>query len=285
MNKILVTGKNGQLGQELRDLVLGSRQDEFVFLGREEMDLSSEESIVQAFEKWGPFRAVVSAGAWTAVDKAESEVEGCRAVNAAAPRILAELCAKSQIPMIQVSTDFVYGGSKSSPYLETDAVDPLSIYGLTKKEGEDEVLAANPLSMIIRTSWVYSKYGNNFVKTMRRLGAERPNLGVVSDQIGTPTWARDLAEVILLALDAEQFPRGIFHYSNQGIASWYDFATAIMEISDLSCKVRPILAQAYPTPAKRPSMSVMDKSKIEQTLGIEIPHWRQSLRDCIAQMD
>lgn len=285
MAKILVTGKTGQLGQEIQELVsLQNRLDQFVFVGRDQMDLESEASIRSAFEVLGPFRAVVNAGAWTAVDKAESEIEACRQVNANAPKVLAELCASAGIPLIQISTDFVYDGSKSSPYQESDSTGPLGIYGLTKLEGEQFLQEQNSRFMVIRTSWVYSKYGNNFVKTMRRLGSERPQLGVVADQIGTPTWARDLAEVVLLALDAHEFPTGIYHYSNQGVASWYDFAVAIMELSGLDCIVRPIPASAYPTPAKRPSFSVMDKSKIESALGIQIPHWRASLQKCITSL-
>lgn len=284
--KILVTGKSGQLGQELQELVgsLG-RGSEFVFLDRGQMDLSSDSSIQEALKAYGPFKAVVSAGAWTAVDKAESEVDACRAVNAQAPQILASYCAGQQIPMIQISTDFVYDGTQSTPYIESVSEAPLGVYGLTKLEGEKLAQASGAKLMIIRTSWVYSKFGNNFVKTMRRLGAERESLGVVADQIGTPTWAKNLAEVILKALDAVQFPEGVFHYSNQGVASWYDFACAIMEISGLQAKVLPIPASAYPTPARRPHFSVMDKSKISKELDLEIPHWRQALAQCIAQMD
>lgn len=286
MNKILVTGRNGQLGSELTELTqkLG-RFEEFIFLDREEMDLSSKDSIQSAWNRFGPFKAVISGGAWTAVDLAEKEVDACRAINAKAPTILAELCAKEQIPMIQISTDFVFDGTHSTPIPETAPANPISIYGLTKYEGEVAIQKTGANCMIIRTSWLYSQYGNNFVKTMRRLGSERDVLSIVSDQIGTPTWAADLAIVILKALDMPELPIGVYHFSNQGTASWYDFAHAVIELSQIECKVRPNPTSAYPTPAKRPHYSVMDKAKIEQTLNIEIPHWRDSLQKCIIQLN
>jgi dTDP-4-dehydrorhamnose reductase len=285
VNPILVTGATGQLGQELARMIEErSLQDRFVCVGRAEMDLSNPEQM-QAFLHSRSWSGILNAGAWTAVDLAETKIDECRAVNAMAPAILAAFAAAQRIPLLQVSTDFVFDGTAHRPLQPEDPCAPLGVYGQTKYEGEQAVLASGARALVLRTAWVYSEFGANFVKTMRRLGAERPELGVVVDQVGTPTWARDLAEACLAAFALPEFPTGVLHYSNQGVCSWYDFAVAIMEESKLQCAVKPIPGSAYPTPAKRPHYSVLDKSKTEQVLGLRIPHWRESLRRCLANLE
>ena len=224
---------------------------------------------------------IVNCAAYTQVDKAESDQVAAQFTNAVAPAILASLCER----FIHFSTDYVFNGYGFRPYNEASETNPSSVYGASKLAGESAVMTSNPSSVIIRTSWVYSDIGNNFVKTMLRLGKERKELRVVSDQIGTPTYAYDLAKLVVEnGIDGWKFKSGIYHYSNEGVASWYDFAYEIMKIAKLSCKIIPIKSEEYPTSAKRPHYSVLDKTKIKNDLGIEIPHWKESLKLCLQKL-
>ena len=273
----LVTGANGQLGQELR-LLLGDRAE---YAGRAELDII-DEAAVAAFFAERKFDAVINCAAYTAVDKAEDDAEAADRANRVGP----ELLARYGRNIIQISTDYVFDGTAHLPYRESDAPNPVSVYGRTKLAGEEAALAEADTAIVIRTSWVYSSFGNNFVKTMRRLGAQRESLGVVFDQVGTPTYAADLAAAIVAVLP--QITPGmkeIYHFSNEGVASWYDFACAIMEESGLSCVVRPIESAEYPTRAARPAYSVLNKAKIKRDFGLSIPHWTDSLKRCVRKME
>ena len=269
----LVTGANGQLGQELR-LLLGDRAE---YAGRAELDITAE-AAVSAFFAARKFDAVINCAAYTAVDKAEDDAEAADRANRVGP----ELLARYGRNIIQISTDYVFDGTAHLPYRESDAPNPVSVYGRTKLAGEEAALREADTAIVIRTSWVYSSFGNNFVKTMRRLGAQRESLGVVFDQVGTPTYAADLAASIVAVLpQIRPGMKEIYHYSNEGVASWYDFACAIMEESGLSCAVRPIESAEYPTRAARPAYSVLNKAKIKKDFGLSIPHWRSSLKMCL----
>jgi dTDP-4-dehydrorhamnose reductase len=291
MPSILVTGANGQLGRELRDLASNLPSFRFVFTGVAELDLTDEMAVQQAFAAQ-PFAFCLNAAAYTAVDKAEHDAERARLVNVTAVEHLARACQAHDTGLIHLSTDFVFAGQKSVPYTETDPTEPLGVYGRTKLAGEQAALAHNPRTLVVRTAWLYSEYGNNFVKTMLRLGRERGHLRVVADQVGSPTYARDLAAALLqvvsqLASDwpADSSVNGIYHYSNEGVASWYDFAHAIFDLADLPVALEPIATSGYPTPAQRPAFSVMDKTKLKSTFGLTIPHWRDSLRACLARLE
>lgn len=274
-SEIYVTGASGQVGGEIQRLY-----PKAIYLTRNEIDLSSVKSITSFFAAKKP-RLIVNCSAYTQVDMAEKEQELATKVNAIAPGILAGLTER----FIHFSTDYIFNGQGFRPYLESDDTGPIGIYGKTKLAGEEAVLKANPDSVVIRTSWVYSDIGKNFVKTMLRLGAERSELKVVVDQIGTPTYAKDLAHLIVEhGIKDWNFRGGIYHYSNEGIASWFDFAYEIMKIKGLSCKVLPINSEDYLTPAPRPHFSVLDKSKIKKELGIEIPHWKESLELCLQKL-
>ena len=269
----LVTGAGGQLGSELR-LLLG---EEAVYVGHGELDITDEEA-VKAFFAGNSFDFVINCAAYTAVDKAEDDTEAAEKVNSLGPLYLARYGRR----IVQISTDYVFDGTSCRPYTEKDAPNPVSVYGRTKLAGENAVLAGAECAVVIRTSWLYSSFGANFVKTMRRLGAERESLGVVFDQAGTPTYAADLAAAIVAILP-QMTPgmKEIYHYSNEGVTSWYDFAVAIMEESHLACAVRPIESSAYPTRAVRPAYSVLNKAKIRQDFGLTIPHWRDGLKRCV----
>ncbi|MBU6343391.1 MAG: dTDP-4-dehydrorhamnose reductase [Bacteroidetes bacterium] len=287
MNMILVTGANGQLGQCFRQLAKVHPELDFHFTGSSELDISNKRRVRQFFQQ-NKVRWCINCAAYTAVDKAQSDLAQARKINIAGVRNLAEACAPTGIPLIHFSTDYVYHTKQNTPYKESDPVSPKGVYARTKRSGERAALLANPNTMVIRTSWVYSEYGGNFVKTMLRLGRERAHLNVVYDQVGTPTYAPDLAAAVIEIIrktDSEAVPpyllAGIWHYSNEGVTSWYDFAQAIFEIKDMACKVLPIETKDYPTPAQRPHYSVMDKSKIKQAFGLEIPHWRESLLRCL----
>lgn len=283
---ILVTGANGQLGNEIKKLVSQYPDWQFNFVDLPELDITNKEQVENRIVMAG-INVIVNCAAYTAVDKAESDIEIAEAVNATGPGILAQLASKHQLKLIHVSTDFVFDGQSCLPYKEEDSTKPISGYGSTKLKGEQLVLENNPQSIIIRTSWLYSQHGNNFVKTMQRLGREREQLTVIFDQIGTPTWAADLAHTCLMILadpEAGKSKTGIYHFSNEGVASWYDFAVEIMKQSNINCRVLPIETKDYPTPAKRPAYSVMNKSKIKRTFDIAIPHWKESLAKCIATM-
>ena len=283
MKNILVTGANGQLGNEMRVLSVEHPEYTCFFTDVEELDICNEQAVMD-FVQDNAIDCIVNCGAYTAVDKAEENVGLCDRLNHVAPGFLAKAAASRGAALIQVSTDYVFDGTNHTPYRETEPTCPNSVYGRTKLLGEQEALGICPRTMIIRTAWLYSTFGNNFVKTMIRLGREKEQLGVIFDQIGTPTYARDLARAIYAAI-AKEVPAGIFHFSNEGVCSWYDFTRAIHRIAGITtCQVRPLHTEEYPTPAARPHYSVLDKTKIKETLGIEIPYWEESLRECIAQL-
>lgn len=280
--KIVVTGANGQLGSELREL-WSSREDlDCFFLDRKQLPLDQLLIIHDILAMYQP-DLIVHAGAYTAVDRAEEEVEQANIVNHLASEEIAQYCRMNDCRLLAISTDYVFDGSAAVPLAEDATVSPVNTYGMTKLLGEQAIQKWWPESIIIRTSWVYSKYGNNFVKTMLRLMRERDEISVIDDQIGSPTSARDLAMAIDHIITSGQWVGGIYHYSNEGEASWYDFALAIREGSGLSCKVNAIPTTAYPTPAKRPKYSLLDKSKIKKIYGITIPDWKDSLTKMLAQ--
>jgi dTDP-4-dehydrorhamnose reductase len=287
MQKILVTGANGQLGSELRECAKAMANFEFIFTDVAELDITNAAQVKTFCEQHKP-SFIVNCAAYTAVDKAETEKDLAMLLNAAAVKNLTEAAAHVQAYLIHVSTDYVFDGKNFEPYKESDKVNPKSEYGHTKLRGEEFALAYSK-SMVLRTSWLYSTFGNNFVKTMLRLGAEKPTLDVVFDQVGTPTNAADLANCIMSIIakvysGKGEFVSGVYHYSNEGVCSWYDFAREIMELGKRPCKVFPIESKDYPTPAKRPHYSVLNKAKIKETYGVEIPYWKDSLRKCIEKL-
>lgn len=276
MKRILVTGANGQLGQSIKEVSNNYNQLDFVFVSRTELDITNNDLVVSYFNE-NKFDAVVNCAAYTAVDLAESDIDNARLVNATATKNLAEATAKADIPFIHLSTDYVFDGTVSTPRLESDQVNPIGVYGKTKLEGEQLALETNPKTIIIRTAWVYSKYAKNFVKTMLWLFNEKEEIGVINDQIGSPTNAVDLADAIAQILSKDELTYGIYNYSNEGECSWFDFASKIKELTNSSIKINPIPTTSYPTPAKRPAYSLLDKTKIKQTYAIEIPNWEDSL--------
>lgn len=289
MKKILLTGARGQLGCCLRD-ILDRRPDiEYVATdvvasdaeGVLALDLTDAEAVSRMTEDGFDF--IVNCAAYTAVDKAEDQPELCRAVNSDAVGNIGEAATRTGVKVIHVSTDYVFGGDGCRPYRTTDPVNPRSVYGSTKLEGEWRLIKAMGEGYaIIRTAWLYSPYGNNFVKTMMRLGNERESLNVVADQIGTPTYAPDLAAAIVKMIDADLPESGIFHFTDEGVASWYDFAVAIMEMAGITgCNVHPCESEEYPTKATRPFYSVLSKKKIRDQYGVVTPYWRDSLKNCI----
>ncbi len=281
--KIWVTGANGQLGNEMRFLSVVHPEYDYLFTDVEELDLCNEPA-VRAFVPDNQIQVVVNCAAYTAVDKAEDNVEACTRLNRDVVGYLAEAAAANGAALIQLSTDYVFDGTQHLPYTETDPTCPVSVYGKTKLAGEQLALQRCPDAMVIRTAWLYSAFGNNFVKTMIRLGKERDALGVVFDQIGTPTYARDLAGVIFTAIGQGVLP-GVYHFSNEGVCSWYDFAKTIHRLAGITCcKVNPVHTAEYPAKAPRPAYSVLDKTKIKHTYGIEIPHWEESLRACLREL-
>lgn len=281
---ILVTGCNGQLGNEIQLLEKGNGKHVFFNTDVNELDITDENAI-NAFVDANNIDGIINCAAYTAVDKAESNEALCHTLNATAPGYLAAAMGKRGGWMVQVSTDYVFDGTKHTPYSETDPTCPDSVYGRTKLEGEQLVRQHCERAMIVRTAWLYSIFGNNFVKTMIRLGKEKTELGVIFDQIGTPTYARDLAVAIMAAVEKGIIP-GIYHFSNEGVTSWYDFTKAIHRIAGISgCHVRPIHTEEYPTPARRPHYSVLDKTKIKATYNIEVPYWEESLAECISKLD
>lgn len=287
MVKILVTGANGQVGNELQHLAAAIPEWEFVFTDYQELDITDKSAVLDFFNQH-QFSYCLNCAAYTAVDKAESEPDRAMLLNVTGVEHLAAACAQHGAFFIQLSTDYVYHNAQNTPFKEDDAVKPQSVYARTKYGGDLAALSLNPASMVIRTSWVYSSFGHNFVQTMLRLGKERPELGIIFDQIGTPTYARDLAAVMLKTIDSmeqgqveRQTMTGVFHYSNEGVTSWYDFALAIFEMRGISCHVKPIETKDYPTPATRPPFSLLNKGKIKAALKIEIPHWRESLKACL----
>ena len=280
---ILITGCNGQLGNEMQLLEKENPQHTYFNTDVAELDITNQQAI-ETFVAENAIDGIVNCAAYTAVDKAEDNEALCQLLNAEAPAYLAHAMGKRGGWMIQISTDYVFDGTNHTPYTEDEDTCPNSVYGKTKLVGELNVQKLCERSMIIRTAWLYSTFGNNFVKTMIRLGKEKPELGVIFDQIGTPTYARDLARIIMTAITRGIQP-GIYHFSNEGVISWYDFTKAIHRIAGItSCHVRPLHTAEYPTPAARPHYSVLDKTKIKQTYGIEVPYWEESLRECIERL-
>jgi dTDP-4-dehydrorhamnose reductase len=287
-SKILVTGGNGQLGKELREFSSFHTGLEFVFLSKEELPIHQFELVRNYFNTVKPAYCINCAG-YTAVDKAESEKDLAFLINGEAVGVLAAVCKEHDTRFIHISTDYVFNGDAGYPYTENFPTDPINVYGASKLEGEDQAIQLNPDSIIIRTSWLYSSLGKNFVKTMIQLMNEKDQIKVVKDQLGSPTNAADLAETIfniigLCHLEIYDWNPGIYNFSNEGIISWYDFAKAIKEIRNSPCDIKPISTKEYPTPAKRPAYSVLDKSKIQKTYGIKLKKWKQSLEDCIKQL-
>lgn len=281
--KILVTGANGQLGKELQELARKFLVFDFVFLSREDLPIHDIESVKQAFKKYAPHYCI-NCAAYTAVDKAETDKENAFLINGEATGVLAAACKEYNTRFIHISTDYVFDGNAISPYKTDAATNPQSVYGESKLLGEKKAIDNNDQTVIIRTSWVYSAFGKNFVKTMLRLMSEKPEINVVSDQVGSPTYAADLAQAILTIVSSGNWHPGIYHFSNKGVISWYDFAVAIRELSGSHCVVNPIPSSAYPTPAKRPSYSVMDISRINEVYGIELEDWKTSLDKCLVRL-
>ncbi|MDQ1325830.1 MAG: dTDP-4-dehydrorhamnose reductase [Campylobacterota bacterium] len=312
MFNVLVTGANGQLGSEIKHLMdnsffkmdpLVKPEDDkvcysseggnpamhhnyhFHFATRNDLDLSNLCKMEDFFEG-KKFDVIINCVAYTAVDRAEDEVELADTINHKAVEVLASIAKTNHIKLIHISTDYVFDGTNYKPYIEDDITNPQSVYGKTKLDGENAMLAVNPPnSIIIRTSWVYSSFGSNFVKTMLRLGKEKANLGVIFDQVGTPTYAKDLAKTILDIIPQIQNEKvEIYNYSNEGVISWYDFAKEIMKMAKLNCQINPIETKEYPTPAKRPHYSVLNKAKIKNTFNVEIPYWKDGLDDCLKRL-
>ncbi len=273
---LLITGANGQLGNELR-LLLG---DNALYTDYAELDITNAAE-VRAFVNAHRVDMIVNCAAYTAVDKAESDEEKAYAINAVGPANLAQ----AGVPLIHVSTDYVFDGASCRPYVEDDVPNPATVYGRTKLAGEKHVLENADTALVIRTAWLYSSFGNNFVKTMLRLGAERDSLNVVFDQVGTPTYARDLAAAIVKIMpQLKPGMKGVYHFSDEGVCSWYDFAVRIMDKAGQPCRVKPIESVDYPMPAKRPFYSVLNKGKIKAAFGVDIPHWEKSLDDCLKKL-
>ena len=284
--KILVTGAKGQLGSEIKVLSGGYAKFDITFIDIDDLDLTDKHAVSEFFEE-RTFDYVINCAAYTAVDKAESDKEAAFTVNAYVPELLGEITGRAGTRVIHISTDYVFDGKSNRPY-ETDHVtNPVSVYGTSKLKGEELLLKNNPDSIIIRTAWLYSAFGNNFVKTMIRLGKEREELRVVYDQVGSPTYARDLAKAIFdiinsISEEKNTFVTGVYHYTNEGVASWFDFAYHILKLSEIECKTVPVLSEEFPAPAPRPAFSVLSKSKIRDIYSIEIPHWYDSLKNMLS---
>ena len=284
LKNVLITGANGQLGNEMRLVAATDAERVYHFTDVAELDVCDEEAI-ERFVVEHAIDCIVNCAAYTNVNKAEEDAELCDKLNHLAPANLARVAAKHGASLIHVSTDYVFNGQHYIPYKEDDDTCPNSVYGTTKLAGEQSIQALCADAVIIRTAWLYSTFGNNFVKTMLRLGSERAELGVVFDQIGTPTYARDLARAIHHIIGNGVVP-GIYHYSNEGVCSWYDFTKAIFELGGITtCALKPLHTDEYPTPAARPHYSVLDKTKIKQTYGVEVPYWMDSLRECVEQLN
>ena len=281
MTNVLVTGSNGQVGSELQALSKEYAYN-FYFTERDSLDITNKEAI-EKFINSNSIDIIINAAAYTAVDKAEEDKENANKVNHLATKYLAEIAKEKSIKLIHISTDYVFSGENFKPYTEDDITNPNGVYGQTKLEGENAMITINPKdSIIIRTSWVYSSFGANFVKTMLRLGKERDSLGVIFDQVGTPTYARDLAKAILEILPKIKSDTvAIYNYSNEGVLSWYDFSKEIMKMAKIDCQINPIETKDYPTPAQRPHYSLLNKSKIKEEFNLTIPYWKESLNECL----
>jgi len=281
MMNVLVTGSKGQLASCIKDIDKQYKDLNFIYTDYQELDICDLNQVNAFFKSNQKIDYCINCAAYTAVDKAETETDKAFEINAKGAKNLAIVCNEFDAILIQVSTDFVFDGQKTEPYVETDVAKPISVYGASKLQGEVEIQKILKEHFIIRTSWLYSEHGNNFMKTMLRLAETHDEISVVSDQIGTPTYAGDLAQVILKIINSNNKSFGLYHYSNEGVASWYDFAKAIFEESNIEIKINPIKTDAYPTPAKRPFFSVMDKAKIKSDLNIKTPHWRESINNSI----
>jgi dTDP-4-dehydrorhamnose reductase len=292
--RILVTGKNGQLGRSIHKVISANSEidndygsNEFIFVGRRELDLSNDSNINHYFNNNNKFDIIINCAAYTTVDKAEEESELANKINHLAVKKIAEIANKQESKLIHISTDYVFDGESNKLYTETDITNPINVYGKTKLAGEkalQDIMSTD--AIIIRTSWVYSEYGSNFVKTMLKLGKERNELSVVSDQIGSPTYATDLAEVILGIVNNKDYQdknqsTQVCHYSNEGEISWYEFAKEIFKLAEVDCKVSPITTEQYPTPARRPMNTIMDKNKITKAFSVDTPDWKKSLNTCM----
>lgn len=285
MKHILVTGSNGQLGSAIQDRAVGFKKFTFSYIDIKDLDLTNEQEVRQYFAK-NKTDYIINCAAFTAVDQAESQADMAFAVNSGVPALLGEICRSGPTRLIHISTDYVYCGTSHVPHLEDEDTGAVSVYAQSKLNGE-KALWNNPNAIIVRTSWLYSEYGNNFLKTMIRLARIKDELGVVFDQTGTPTYAGDLAETVMAVVDISEkkgFIPGIFNYSNEGVCSWYDFAVEIMNFTNSKCAVKPIRTSEYPLPAKRPEYSVLDKGKIKNTFGIAIPYWKDSLSIAIRNL-
>jgi len=285
---VLVTGSNGQLGSEIRQISPSYKLERFIFKDLPELDIYNFAELQNCIIK-NNINAVINCAAYTAVDKAEEDAQVAKQVNSDGVSNIVKALQKVNGKLIHISTDYVFSGDHFSPYKETDPVSPIGVYGSTKRDGELSVVNSTLDAIVVRTSWLYSSFGNNFVKTMLRLGSEKESLGVIFDQLGTPTYAKDLAKTCLEVLckntDRKISEQGkIYHYSNEGVASWYDFAISIMELGEVNCIVKPIQTKDYPTLAKRPHYSVLNKSKIKTDFEINIPYWRDSLAKCIFEI-
>lgn len=280
MATILITGSNGQLGNEMRQVSTQYADFEYIFTDVAELDICNKLAL-DAFVKENAVQYIVNCAAYTAVDKAEDDEELCFKINADAVRNIGEVAAANGIKVVHVSTDYVFDGTNFKPYNEDQEVSPATVYGQSKLAGEQALLESNPESVIIRTAWLYSSFGNNFVKTMIKLGTERDALNVVFDQVGSPTYAADLAEAIMQVVSHESFVPGIYHFSDEGVCSWYDFTKTIHRMAGVECNVRPIESWQYPARTPRPHYSVLNKAKIKTTYGIVVPHWEDSLKKCI----
>ena len=281
--KILVTGANGQLGKEIQARASLHTDFQFLFFSRQELPIEKENELDLVFEKEKPSYCI-NCAAYTSVDKAESDRDNAFLINAQAVQSLAKICHAHSCRLIHISTDYVFDGNSSNPLQEDDRTSPINVYGESKLRGEELAQSEDPDVLIIRTAWVYSEFGSNFVKTMIRLMKERDSVNVINDQIGSPTYAADLAEAILKICGAEKFVPGIFHYSNAGRISWYDFAFAIKELTGSPCKVNPIPSSAYPTAARRPNYSLLNTGKIKSTYSLPIPEWKNSLKKCLERI-
>ncbi|MED9995703.1 MAG: dTDP-4-dehydrorhamnose reductase [Paludibacteraceae bacterium] len=289
MKNILVTGAYGQLGNEVRLLSANYPQYNFMFTDVDSLDICDKAMLLD-FVQGNDIRYIINCAAYTAVDKAEDDAELCEKINAKAVKNLGEVAQEVGAGIIHVSTDYVFNGKGYMPYTEDMPTSPCSVYGKTKLKGEKALLKACEKAMVVRTAWLYSPFGNNFVKTMRKLGAEREQLNVIFDQIGTPTYAEDLAAALLVmmdkTIDQEHNKGGVYHYSNEGVCSWYDFTLKIHQLSGITtCQVNPIETKDYPTKAARPHYSVLNKAKIKATFGVQVPHWESSLQRCIEELN
>lgn len=281
--KIIVTGSNGQLGSELKELASQYSQIDFLFFDRNELSIADKAALQTVFELHQP-NYFINCAAYTAVDKAEEEKQLASEINGTAVGEIARLCEQHNCKLVHISTDYVFNGLANTPLKESNEVNPVNAYGESKLLGEQLALKNDPNAIIIRTSWVYSSYGKNFVKTMMRLMKEKESIGVVNDQIGSPTYAADLAKAILLIITSDKWAPGIYNYSNEGVISWFDFAVEIKKLINASCTVNPITTAQFPTPAKRPAYSVLDKTRIRHTFNISLKDWKESLQECIHKL-